>query len=470
MKGCRTRSANIARMDAKQRLGGVLVRPIAMIAAGVLVAGPVPGHHSDAAIDINSIVNIEGVVTEYSWRNPHVYFTVETDAQGEGLTEWTVQMAGSITVSRMGWTRDTLTVGDRVFVGLHPARDGRPYGLFDSLDKEGLVSPTSFDSETGEIRFVAPEVTASAMTLEGKWMADGAEVESYVDGYAGFTRTHIKLTERGGVAQIAYDEFSRDGLDISLEFSNKLKKIKEKGKNPARNIRISTALPISYTAIYDEDMKQLVKNLQEKSEKDEMSRQRFFDCFIGPKETTLLRLIDAAEPEGTTVFSGALNETGLVHIRNNNGKLEITLSEHGFEFSSYDNPIINGIKIIDSDNGEIKFSENVDGLIEKKPFSNEERTFIMNKIIPKFKLEKIIIENILQKIKNEHEVNTETLDEIIINTVSKWKTENEERARDEKLDEKKKENYRIATMGRLAEIGEVEWDIKEGKSIYSIST
>ena len=196
----------------------------------------------------------------------------------------------------------------------------------------------------------------------------------------------------------------------------------------------------------------------------------FFDCFIGPKETTLLRLIDAAEKEEMNVFSGALNETGLVHIRNNNGKLEITLSEHGFEFSSYDNPIINGIKIIDSDNGEIKFSENVDGIIEKKIFSNEERKFIMNEIIPKFKLEKIIIENILQKIKNEHEVNTETLDEIIINTVIKWRTENEERARDEKLDEKNKDNYRIATMGRLAEIGEVEWDIKEGKSAYSIPT
>jgi hypothetical protein len=278
------------------------------------------------------------------------------------------------------------------------------------------------------------------------------------------------MIEKNNTRWIEYDEFSREGLDISLEFSNKLKKIKEKGKNPKRNIRISTGLPISHTAIYDEDMKELGKNLQEKSDKDKMSRQRFFDCFIGPKETTLLRLIDAAEKEEMNVFSGALNETGLVHIRNNNGKLEITLSEHGFEFSSYDNPIINGIKIIDSDNGEIKFSENVDGIIEKKIFSNEERKFIMNEIIPKFKLEKIIIENILQKIKNEHEVNTETLDEIIINTVIKWRTENEERARDEKLDEKNKDNYRIATMGRLAEIGEVEWDIKEGKSAYSIPT
>ena len=269
---------------------------------------------------------------------------------------------------------------------------------------------------------------------------------------------------------VDYIAFSEKAFDTALEFSDSLKAIKPGGKKAKRNIRISTGLPISHTAIYDEDMKELGKNLQEKSDKDEMSRQRFFDCFIGPKETTLLRLIDAAEKEEMNVFSGALNETGLVHIRNNNGKLEITLSEHGFEFSSYDNPIINGIKIIDSDNGEIKFSENVDGIIEKKIFSNEERKFIMNEIIPKFKLEKIIIENILQKIKNEHEVNTETLDEIIINTVIKWRTENEERARDEKLDEKNKDNYRIATMGRLAEIGEVEWDIKEGKSAYSIPT
>ena len=116
---------------------------------------------------------------------------------------------------------------------------------------------------------------------------------------------------------------------------------------------------------------------------------------------------------------------------------------------------------------------NVEGIIEKKIFSNEERKFIMNEIIPKFKLEKIIIENILQKIKNEHKVNTETLDEIITNTVIKWKTENEERARDEKIDEKNIKNlqtYRIATMGRLAEIDEVEWNIKDGKSEYLIST
>ena len=57
------------------------------------------------------------------------------------------------------------------------------------------------------------------------------------------------MIEKNNTRWIEYDEFSREGLDISLEFSNKLKKIKEKGKNPKRNIRISTGLPISHTAI-----------------------------------------------------------------------------------------------------------------------------------------------------------------------------------------------------------------------------
>ena len=74
----------------------------------------------------------------------------------------------------------------------------------------------------------------------------------------------INLIKRGG---LTYDEFSREGLDISLEFSNKLKKIKsKKGENPARNIRISTALPISYDSKFMTEDSEFNwdKNLQEK--------------------------------------------------------------------------------------------------------------------------------------------------------------------------------------------------------------
>ena len=91
---------------------------IIIMAAGILMAAlPALAHHSDAALDMNSVLTFEGVVTEYSMQNPHTYFTVETINDAGERVEWTVQMASALTVARRGWTRDTLSVGDRVTVG-----------------------------------------------------------------------------------------------------------------------------------------------------------------------------------------------------------------------------------------------------------------------------------------------------------------------------------------------------------------
>ena len=109
-------------MPKDSRLGEIVVRyKTAFAALGMGLVSPAFGHHSDAALDMRSVVTFEGTVTEYSLRNPHTYFTVETtNVDGERI-EWSVQMASALTVSRRGWTRDTLLVGDQVRVGVHPA-------------------------------------------------------------------------------------------------------------------------------------------------------------------------------------------------------------------------------------------------------------------------------------------------------------------------------------------------------------
>jgi len=187
-----------------------------MVLAGtLLLVATASGHHSDAGLDLDALVTVEGTVTEFSWRNPHVYFTVETtDERGEQM-EWTVQMASVATVSRMGWTSDSLAVGDRVSVGAYPASDGRPYAKFLSIEKsDGVALPTSFDSDTGEVLLAAPEVTATTTTLEGKWMADGAKLDSYPGRLDGLTRALLKLNEKGRVAQAAYDENSDENPEL----------------------------------------------------------------------------------------------------------------------------------------------------------------------------------------------------------------------------------------------------------------
>ena len=283
--------------------------------------------------------------------------------------------------------------------------------------------------------------------------------------------------EFGEARWIDYEKFRDESYGISLELSDKLRAMKSK-KGDKRNMRISTGLPISHEvsfSVYTELLGQSI----EKTEKDEKSKQRFFDCFVGLKESTVRRHLDdvTESSEKQDIFSGALNETGLVHLRNNNGKLEITLSEDGFEFFKFENPVIKNIIIIKDTNAKsptfdkptgIDFNRNADGVIEKI-FSEDERKFIGNTIIPKFTLEKQIIDDIVTKIKKDGKVKAEVLDDVVEDSIIEWKKDNQDIAEKQKIDEKNKDVYRIATMGRLAEIGIVNWEIEEGISFYSIN-
>jgi len=183
-------------------------------AVAFLLAAPALAHHSDAGLDLDNLVTIEGVVTEFSWRNPHVYFTVEaSDERGESV-EWTVQMASVATVSRMGWDPNALAVGDRVSVGAYPARNGRTYAKFLSIERtSGPQLPTSFDS-SGEVRLASPVATATTTTIEGRWMADAGQVNTYPGRIDGLTRALLTLTPAGQAGLDTYDENSEENPEL----------------------------------------------------------------------------------------------------------------------------------------------------------------------------------------------------------------------------------------------------------------
>jgi len=177
-------------------------------AATFVLASAASGHHSDAALDMDTVVTFEGSVTEYSMRNPHTYFTVESiDERGESI-EWTVQLGSAISVARRGWTRDTLSLGDRVTVGVRPARDGRPYGLIVSIEKAGV--PISYS------RLPAPPVTASTNTLEGRWIVDRSSLGAdYPGGLDQLMNRELTLTEKGRVLAAAFNQNSEENPELA---------------------------------------------------------------------------------------------------------------------------------------------------------------------------------------------------------------------------------------------------------------
>jgi Family of unknown function (DUF6152) len=100
---------------------GVLTACVLMSAA----AGRADAHHSVAAwFDQSRTEEIEGVVTEIKWENPHVRFFMRApNSEGQEVT-WEIETLSRSGISRWGITPDLLSVGDRVRVAGAPSRRG----------------------------------------------------------------------------------------------------------------------------------------------------------------------------------------------------------------------------------------------------------------------------------------------------------------------------------------------------------
>lgn len=97
---------------------------VAAFAASAFSSAQVLAHHSFAAeFDANVPIKLHGVVTKVEWTNPHTYFYVEVEENGEYL-EWALEMGSPNGLMRRGWTRDTLEIGTEVYVTGTRARDG----------------------------------------------------------------------------------------------------------------------------------------------------------------------------------------------------------------------------------------------------------------------------------------------------------------------------------------------------------
>ena len=99
-----------------------------LIFAAVLLvsAARVTAHHSfTAAYDNTKRVEVEGIVKEFVWRNPHSFVRIEVTTK-DGKTElWNLEWGSSSQLSAAKYpvTRTTIRVGDKIVVAGEPGRD-----------------------------------------------------------------------------------------------------------------------------------------------------------------------------------------------------------------------------------------------------------------------------------------------------------------------------------------------------------
>jgi hypothetical protein len=103
-------------------------------AAGLLlVSGPVFAHHGRSNYDVTQNITLKGIVTEFEWQNPHalIHFDV-TDENGK-VEKWVGETNSPNTLTRQGWTRNTVKVGDQITLIGHRVKGGSPYINFSKI-------------------------------------------------------------------------------------------------------------------------------------------------------------------------------------------------------------------------------------------------------------------------------------------------------------------------------------------------
>jgi Family of unknown function (DUF6152) len=157
---------------------------------------PALAHHSAAAYDTQKEVKITGNVVRYRFANPHVYLTVQVKNPDGSTVTIEVEAGAASVLNGLGFTGDSVSVGDVVTVVGNPDRRNPAILLGRDLHKpDGSYLPLNIGS-----RSVYQSRSATANSIAGTWFSPRSEFVEYT-GSVGTWR----LTDKGKAAAANVD-------------------------------------------------------------------------------------------------------------------------------------------------------------------------------------------------------------------------------------------------------------------------
>ena len=117
-------------MNVKGSAGRLPLVPLVLLSLALTAPGPAgAAHHGTAAsYDQETWITVEGVVTEFYWRNPHSALFLEVTGEDGSVSEYAVELASPTLMVNQGYRRDIFSPGDVVVIRVHPSKAGAPVG------------------------------------------------------------------------------------------------------------------------------------------------------------------------------------------------------------------------------------------------------------------------------------------------------------------------------------------------------
>ena len=99
----------------------VVIAAVVAVAAGAQLVA----HHSFAAqYDPTKAIRITGTLSKVEWTNPHTYFYLDVKETNGKVVTWGCEGASPTYLSRTGFKKGDVKIGDTLTVDGYPARDG----------------------------------------------------------------------------------------------------------------------------------------------------------------------------------------------------------------------------------------------------------------------------------------------------------------------------------------------------------
>jgi len=158
-------------------------------AALAWIATTAKGHHGAAPFDQQIRVTVEGVVTQFDYRNPHSFLYLRSTDSAGNAVDMTIEAQGS-SLRPFGVTPDSLTAGERVTAVIHPSRNSpREWGLgIEVIKQDGTVVPL----QNRFARRPQRRNTGTATSIAGVWVPRDEDFFAFARN-----RPSLPLTEKG---------------------------------------------------------------------------------------------------------------------------------------------------------------------------------------------------------------------------------------------------------------------------------
>lgn len=98
---------------------------LAVILLCAVAGGRAAAHHSFAAeFDATKAIRVTGTLAKVEWTNPHTYFYVDVKDDNGTVVRWACESGAPGALSRRGFKRSLLKLGDTLIVDGYRAKNG----------------------------------------------------------------------------------------------------------------------------------------------------------------------------------------------------------------------------------------------------------------------------------------------------------------------------------------------------------